>query len=152
MTLAKISLHCNLKLPCIYRENVHLYWSINMCTFKENQHVAKQFCITDMDNLVSISWFRFKSFQTRTFFIFSGTKAETFGAKKEIFSVLFFTVLKTLLENSLYFLRLYGKVLLILKTSLITAGESPWVCLFISIAKTWIFLWSYFVYVVDFIV
>ena len=29
----------------------------NMCIFKENQHVASKFCITDMDNLDSIFWF-----------------------------------------------------------------------------------------------
>ena len=57
------------------------------------------------------------------YFIFPGTKAEIFGAKKEIVSVLYFTVLGTLLENALYVLRLYGKVLLILKTSPIIAGQ-----------------------------
>ena len=29
-------------------------WSV--CMFKENQHVSNRFIITDMDNLVSISW------------------------------------------------------------------------------------------------
>ena len=58
-------------------------------------------------------------------FIIPGTKAQTFGAKKEIVSVPYFTVLGTLLENSLCDQRLYGKVLLILKTSPIIAGESP---------------------------
>ena len=57
-------------------------------------------------------------------FIFSGTKAQTFGAKKEIVSVPYFTVLGTLLEKSSCVLRLYGKVLLILKTYPIIAGKS----------------------------
>ena len=57
-------------------------------------------------------------------FIFRGTEAQNFGAKKEIVSVLYFTVLGTLLENSLFVLRLYGKLLLILKTSPIIGGES----------------------------
>ena len=43
-------------------------------------------------------------------FIFPGTKAQTFGPKKEIVSVPCFTVLGTLLENSLSVLRLYGEV------------------------------------------
>ena len=94
--------------------------------------------------------------------IFSGTKAHTFGAKKEIVSDPYFTVLRTLLEKSFYVLGLYGKVLLILKTSPIIAGESPLICLYIyiSIAKVWIFLWCtekktskcFFVYIVDFVV
>ena len=45
-------------------------------------------------------------------FIFPGIKAETFGTKEERVSVTYFTVLGTLLENSL---RLYSKVMLILK-------------------------------------
>ena len=64
-------------------------------------------------------------------FIFSGTKAHTFGAKKEIVSDPYFTVLRTLLEKSFYVLGLYGKVLLILKTSPIIAGESPLICIYI---------------------
>ena len=38
-------------------------------------------------------------------------------------------------------LRLYCKILLILKTSSIIAGESRWICLYVSIAKIWTFLW-----------
>ena len=53
-----------------------------------------------------------------------GTKAQTLGAI-EIVSIPYFTVLETLLENSLFVLMLYFKVLLILKTSPIIAGESP---------------------------
>ena len=68
-------------------------------------------------------------------FVFPGTKAQTFGAIREIASVPYLTVLGTLLENSLHNLRLYGKVLLILKTFLIITGESPRICLYISIAK-----------------
>ena len=40
-------------------------------------------------------------------------------------SVPYFTVLRTLLENLLCDLRLYGKVLLILKTPLLIAHKSP---------------------------
>ena len=58
-------------------------------------------------------------------FIFSGTRAHTFGDKKEIVSVPYLTVLGTLLEKSFRVLRLYVKVLLILKTSPISDGESP---------------------------
>ena len=42
---------------CMYIENMHFYWSIHMRIFKENQLVENNFCITDMYNLVSISWF-----------------------------------------------------------------------------------------------
>ena len=66
-----------------------------------------------------------KASRQKHFFIFSETKAHTFGAKKEIVSVPYFTVLGTLLEKSFGVLRLYNKVLLILKTSPIIAGESP---------------------------
>ena len=66
-----------------------------------------------------------KASKQENYFFFSGTKAQTFGAKKEIVSVPCFTVLGTLLEKSLCVLRLYGKVLLILKTYPIIAGESP---------------------------
>ena len=66
-----------------------------------------------------------KAFKQEHSFIFSGTKAHTFGAEKEIVSVPYFTVLETLLEKSFCVLRLYGKVLLILKTSPIIAGKSP---------------------------
>ena len=52
--------------------------------------------------------FKFKSFQTRTFFIFPGAKAQIFGAKKEIVSVPYFTGLGTLLENSFCVLSLYS--------------------------------------------
>ena len=57
-------------------------------------------------------------------FIFPKTKAQTFGAKKEIDSLPYFTVLGSLLESSSCVLRLYGKVLLILKTSTIIAGKN----------------------------
>ena len=66
-----------------------------------------------------------KAFKQEHSFILSGNKADTFGAKKEIVSVPYFTVLGTLLEKSFCVLRLYGKVLLILKTSPMIAGESP---------------------------
>ena len=77
-----------------------------------------------------------KAFKQEHCFIFFGTKAHTFGAKKEIVSLPYFIVLRTLLEKS----RLYGKVLLILKTSPIIAGESPGISLHFSIGKVWIFL------------
>ena len=38
----------------MFIENVHLYRSVHMRIFKENQHVANKFCITGRDNLVSI--------------------------------------------------------------------------------------------------
>ena len=57
-------------------------------------------------------------------FIFPGTKAQTFGAKEEIVSVPYFTVLRSLLENPLCVLRLNGKDLLVLKTSPIIAGKA----------------------------
>ena len=59
------------------------------------------------------------------------TKAQTFGAKKEIVSVPYFIVLGTLQENSLCVLSLHGKFLLILKFSPIIAGESPQIRLYI---------------------
>ena len=65
-----------------------------------------------------------KAFKEEHSFIFPGTKAQTLGAI-EIVSIPYFTVLETLLENSLFVLMLYFKVLLILKTSPIIAGESP---------------------------
>ena len=71
-------------------------------------------------------------------FIFS---AHIFAAKKEIVSVPYFTVLGTLLEKSFCVLRLYGKVLLILKISPIFASENPLLCLYSFITKLWIFLW-----------
>ena len=61
-------------------------------------------------------------------FISSGIKAHTFGAKKDILPVPYFTVFGTLQENSLCVLRFYGKV--------------PLTFLYIFIAKAWIFLWG----------
>ena len=98
-----------------------------------------------MQNKYDQSGFHFlildsKASKQEHFFIFPGTKAHTFRAKK-IYSVPCFTVLGTLLENSLCVLMLYGKFLLILKIPPIVASESPRLCLYISIAKVWIFLW-----------
>ena len=64
-------------------------------------------------------------------FIFPWTKVQAFQAKKEIVSLPHFIFLGTLLENSLSILRLYGEVLLILKTSPITVGESTYVYIFL---------------------
>ena len=87
-----------------------------MCIFKETQRVASKFCITDMDNLVHFLILDLKTSKQEFSFSFSGTKDHTFGAKKEIVCVPYFTDLGTLLEKSF---------LLILKTSPIIAGESP---------------------------
>ena len=79
-----------------------------------------------------------KAFKQEHYFIFPWTKAQTFGAKKKNVPVPYFIVLGTLLENSLCVLRLYGKVLLIIKISPIIAGKSH---NYISIAKVWVYLW-----------
>ena len=98
-----------------------------MCIFKETQHVANKV----LHNRHGQSGFHFlildlkASKQEEQFFSFSGTKAHSFGTRKEITSVPYFTVFGTLLEKSFCVLRLYCKVLLILKTSPIIAGESP---------------------------
>ena len=57
-------------------------------------------------------------------FTFPWTKAQTFGAKKAIAPAPYFTVLGNLLENSLCVLKLYGNVLLILKTSPIVPAKA----------------------------
>ena len=105
----------------IERENVHFYGSINICIFKENQNVVNKFYISFVSRLTI--WFpfpdfRFKNFQRK---ILPGSKVQTFGAKKNV-SVPYFTVFGILMK---ILMRLYCKVLLILKTSLIIAGESP---------------------------
>ena len=98
-----------------------------MYKFKEKQQVSNKFYITD--KATRTTWFPFlildlKASKQEHSFIFPGIKAQTFGAKKEIVSVPYFTVLGTLLKNSLFVLRLCGKVLLILKTSPIIVDES----------------------------
>ena len=69
--------------------------------------------------------FNLKASKQEHFYIFPGTKAQTFRAKKVIVSVPYFSALETPLENSLSVLMLYVKVLLILKSFPITAGKSP---------------------------
>ena len=97
-----------------------------MCIFKKNPTCCKYV----LHNRHGQSGFHFlildlKASKQEHSFSFYGTKAHTFRTKKEIVSVRYFTVLGTLLEKSFCVLRLYGRVLLIFKTSPIIAGESP---------------------------
>ena len=105
----------------IYTENLHLCQGIHLSIFKEN-HLPNKFCNWHGQSGWYFLILDLKASKQEYSFIFPGTKKEI-GAKKEIVSVPYFTVLGTLLENPLCVLRLYDKDLLILKTSPIIAGK-----------------------------
>ena len=75
------------------------------------------------------------------FFIFWGTIAQIFEARKDMVSVPYLTLFGCLLYGSWRVLRLCVGGRLSFIMSPIIAGERPWGNFYISIAKLWIFLW-----------